>query len=125
MKKLIYKNGGNIMKKSILEERIKPLVENDKVKVYVDIGPTWLDPVLYMELDGKLVKMTVSSGEYEADLGEFFLYKGPHLEKAIEVMNEISDSVVELGVAKITTFKLKKEYLDKLKKINDEAPVYI
>lgn len=125
MKKLIYKNGGNIMKKSILEERIKPLVENDKVKVYVDIGPTWLDPVLYMELDGKLVKMTVSSGEYEAELGEFFLYKGPHLEKAIEVMNEISDSVVELGVAKIITFKLKKEYLDKLKKINDEAPVYI
>lgn len=125
MKKLIYKNGGNIMKKSILEERIKPLVENDKVKVYVDIGPTWLDPVLYMELDGKLVRMTVSSGEYEADLGEFFLYKGPHLEKAIEVMNEISDSVVELGVAKIITFKLKKEYLDKLKKINDEAPVYI
>lgn len=125
MKKLIYKNGGNIMKKSILEERIKPLVENDKVKVYVDIGPTWLDPVLYMELDGKLVKMTVSSGEYEAELGEFFLYKGPHLEKAIEVMNAISDSVVELGVAKIITFKLKKEYLDKLKKINDEAPVYI
>lgn len=113
------------MKKLNLKERIKPLVENDKVKVYVDIGPMWLDPVLYMELDGKLVKMTVSSGEYEADLGEFFLYKGPHLEKAIEVMNTISDSVVELGVAKIITFKLKKEYLDKLKNINDEAPVYI
>lgn len=113
------------MKKRILKEHIKPLVENDKVKVYVDIGPIWLDPVLYMELDGKLIQMTVSSGEYEADLGEFFLYKGPHLKKAIEVMNAISDSVVELGVAKIIIFKLKKEYLDKLEKINDEAPVYI
>ena len=108
-----------------LKDRIKLLMQNEDFKVYVDIGPIWLDPVLYMKLDGKLIKMTVSSGEYEADLGEFFLYKGPHLEKAIEVMNTISDSVVEIGVAKIITFKLKKEYLDKLKKINDEAPVYI
>ena len=75
-----------------LKDRIKLLMQNEDFKVYVDIGPIWLDPTLYMEVDGELTKMTISSGEYENELGEFFLYTNKQLEKATEIMNIISDS---------------------------------
>lgn len=114
-----------------MKRKMDLLMEKDGMKVYVDIGPMWTDPTLYMKDNDELVAITTSSGEYENDLGEFMLDRNTlqdeRLTKATEIMNTIADkdSIEEFERPNWTKFELKEEYLNKLKGIDKNAPIYI
>lgn len=89
-----------------LRERLR--VIDEEGKVYVDMGPIWLDPVLYYVADGGEIELlTIQSGEYENLLGEFFI----HPNAPLGALNKLEGIIEEVGERGYWTYiKLKREY---------------
>lgn len=104
----------------MLKDRVKVL--NKKLGLYVDIMDMWTDPILYIEEEGKLTGITIPSGAYEFDTGQFFLKnRGTEIDEefydgVLEIIREVADgdSFVDWG-ARIE-FRLNKEHLEILER---------
>lgn len=107
------------------------LVDKDNMKVYVTLGYTWTDPVLFMEHQGKLKAFTASSGELEYLLGEFMMYESrlsdEELELALEIIDEIADpdTIETEECISRKSFSLNKEYMLKIKELDENTPPII
>lgn len=94
------------------------------VKVFVgQLKITWLYPTMILEKDGKEVTVTVDSGEFELDLGEFLIDVDRLAPQELRMLNDvlevIADSVREYKDVGWITFELKQQYLPELENIVD------
>lgn len=99
-------------------------MKNKDIEVYIgDYHLIWLDSSLYIKSKGEKKAITMTSGEYENDIGTFFLSTANLLdveaEYAIKVMKAIADpktikEMPSLKILEITQFTLKEPYLSKV-----------
>lgn len=112
----------------VQEMRYFNFAEVDGFEVLLDAGKLSHDPELFIK-DGKhLIPITISSGEYENDYGEFMfkeLVPDKYKELAYKIMDEISCKKERIGF--FLKFTLKPEYEKRLMEAieeNDKAGEY-
>lgn len=99
---------------------MKLLTKGKKLEIYMSVVGTWSDPVLIMKEGKRQEKMTTSSGELELPLGEFMINDNliEDLKRVDLMLDEIADQdSIEYIRENIRIFKLKDEYIEKVKEI--------